>query len=106
MKNGGIFFSLLIIFFALLFLNAISSGVTGKNTGNVDDVNGVLVFYRSSPVTDFETMGTVKVGLTMSNKPEELIDVLTSKLKKQFPTAEAIVISDPNMNSGSAIKFK
>lgn len=102
MKNA---LTYLILVGAILLLSFSQQQCEGNSVGSVEQVNGLYVFYRSKPCKTYEDLGTVKPGITLTTKGSELIDALIEKAKKKYPTGDAIVISDPDMNSASVIKF-
>ena len=71
-----------------------------KATAEVSQEEGLYVFYRSKPVSDYEYLGTYKIGLIWDDKPSLLFAKLVRKVKKEYPQAQAIII-DNNMNKGS-----
>jgi hypothetical protein len=76
-----------------------------KSSAEVEQVEGVYVFYRSKPVFDYEYLGTYKIVLAWDNSPKILFEKLVRKTKEKYPNAEAIVI-DNDMGKCDAIKFK
>ena len=77
-----------------------------KNSATVEQVNGLYVFYRAKPLAEYETLGSVKPGLTKTNKPGELTDALIKKARKEFPSGDALLIGDADMGRAEVIKFK
>lgn len=75
------------------------------STAEVEQEEGVFVFYRSKPVAPYEYIGTYKIGLVWDDKPRLLFNKLIRKTKEKFPNAEGIII-DNDMGKCDAIKFK
>ena len=76
-----------------------------KATGEVEQEEGVFVFYRSRPVSEYEYLGTYKIGLIWDDKPKLLFSKLIRKTKEKYPNADGIII-DNEMGKCDAIKFK
>ena len=76
-----------------------------KPLANVEQVEGIYIFLLSKPVTPTEYLGSVKVGSTITGNP---LNVLIRKCKKEYPQAEALIISDPDLQKAKAdaVKFK
>ena len=74
-------------------------------TGEVEQVEGIYIFYRCKPVKEYEYIGTYKIKLTWTGQPEEMFNKLVKKSKEKYPNLQAIVIDD-NMEKCDAIKFK
>lgn len=91
---------------ALFVVSFVTDEITDKSAAKVEQVDGLYIFYKSKPSNDFETVGNVKVGITMSGKPSEQLDGLVKRAKKNFPSGEALLIGDVDMNRADVIKFK
>ena len=76
-----------------------------RSTAEVEQEEGVYVFYRSKPVSDYEYLGTYKIGLIWDDKPKLLFNKLVRKTKDKFPNADGIII-DNEMGKCDAIRFK
>lgn len=76
-----------------------------KSTGEVEQEEGMYVFYRSKPVSEYEYIGTYKIGMIWDDKPRLLFSKLIRKTKDKFPNADGIII-DNDMGKCDAIKFK
>ena len=77
-----------------------------KTSATVSTEQGVSIFIMSKPTQPNEYLGTVKVGVTWSSKPEEQLSNILKKLKKEYPTADGIVFTSIDMQKADAIKFK
>lgn len=76
-----------------------------KFTAEVEQEEGVYVFYRSKPIAEFEYLGTYKIGMVWDDKPRLLFNKLIKKTKEKFPNADGVII-DNDMGKCDAIKFK
>ena len=74
----------------------------------VDVIGGSLyVFTNSTPVTDYEVLGIIKLPAMVKNgKSDEMVSIATKRGKKQYPNCEAVVITGKNFSKARAIKFK
>lgn len=94
-------FMVALLYFSAFMLNDCS----GTSLAKVESKDGILIFYKSIPCSKYEDLGTVKVGLTLTNNASEKIDALIRKAKKEYPSGSAIIISDPEFGSAGVIKF-
>jgi hypothetical protein len=78
---------------------------TKKSTAEVEQEEGMYVFYRSKPVTEYEYLGTYKIGMVWDDKPKLLFNKLIKKTKDKYPNADGVII-DNEMEKCDAIKFK
>ena len=76
-----------------------------KSTAEVEQEEGMYVFYRSKPVAEYEYLGTYKIGLVWDDKPKLLFNKLIRKTKEKYPDVNGIII-DNEMGKCDAIKFK
>lgn len=92
---------------SLLLLTAFTAiGYELKNsTAEVEQEEGMYVFYRSKPVKEYTYIGTYKIGLIWDNNPRLLFKKLIRKTKDKYPGADAIII-DNDMEKCDAVKFK
>lgn len=80
-----------------------------NNTAEVEQIEGLYVFTDSKPVKEYEYLGTVKANWTWSSKYEGIRSTLISKTKKDFPTAQGIILTQTDGTGPlkcDAIKFK
>ncbi|MFN4854538.1 MAG: hypothetical protein ACK5JC_08990 [Bacteroidota bacterium] len=98
-----------LIFYLLVFVSpfgfAQNTGEIKKSTAEVEQVEGMFVFYRSKPLTEYQYLGTYKIALIWDDKPRLLFDKLVRKTKEKFPTANGMII-DNNMAKCDAILLK
>jgi hypothetical protein len=76
-----------------------------KSSAEVEQEEGVYIFYRSKPIAEYEYLGTYKIGMVWDDKPRLLFNKLVRKTKEKFPNADGIII-DNDMGKCDAIKFK
>ncbi len=80
--------------------------VSDHTAATVDTIEGIAVFYSCKPVAATDYLGTVKVGVTMTNKASDCLRALIKRVKKEYPGAEAILVTDPDFQKADALKFK
>ena len=68
---------------------------------------GIYIFIAATPEADFDVIGSVKVGaVVMSGKNDDLLNTLIKKARKEYPTAEGVMMNDVNFDHCDVIKFK
>lgn len=73
----------------------------------VEQHDGLYIFMFSKPVAQYETLGTIeKKGIVASGKPDEMLQLMIKKAKKDHPTCQAIIFTEVNMYKADCIKFK
>lgn len=75
-----------------------------KATANVEQVDGIYIFYKSAPVMAYDVIDTQKTTVAMSGKPAELLKIAMKKAK-DTPGVEGIVFNE-DMDRYTFIKFK
>ena len=96
------FLSVVLISSALLAFKQ----TTNKAAANVEQRHGLYVFLLCKPTTDFQVLGTIKKGFSISGNPKEMLDAQIKKALKEFPQANGIVYSDLDMNKANVIRIK
>lgn len=72
----------------------------------VNQQQGLYVFIFSAPTQHFETLGTVqKTGITFTNKPRELFNIICRRAKRNFPTGNAIIFDDITLKHATVIRI-
>ena len=98
------------VFAVLLIIITIGAAfklVADNSMATVEQTEGIYVFMLSKPVGKYEYMGTVeKKGIVMSGKPEEMLNIMIKKAKKEYPQCQAIVFTKVDMYKADCIKFK
>ena len=65
------------------------------NQAKVKQHEGVYIFHFSEPTSDYKYLGTVKVaGVTWDNDLDTFMKSLMKRCKKDYPTANGLLISD------------
>lgn len=75
------------------------------STAEVEQEEGMYIFYRSKPVKEYEYLGTYKIGMVWDDKPKLLFNKLIRKTRDKYPDADAVII-DNELEKCDAIKFK
>ena len=78
-----------------------------KSTCEATQYQGIYLYMKSTPVSDYTILGTVKkTGIVWSGKPNEMMNILTRRAKNDFPETEGLIFDDTNMEHATCIKFK
>lgn len=89
---------------------AIAVSITHSNPtermGRMRQTDGMYLFYQCDPVDDYTYLGTLKTTVSWSGKPSELFGQMKSKAKKKYPTADAVIIKNDDLDEYDAIQFK
>lgn len=80
--------------------------VADKSDATVEQREGLYVFVMSKPKAANEYLGTVKKSLALTGEPEEMLNSMIKKVKKEYPEAEGIIFTTIAMDKADAIKFK
>lgn len=76
-----------------------------KNNGFIYEQEGIYIFILCKPQLDYELLGAVKKSDTVTAKKYETVNFLVSRCKKEYPNAEAIIISDIKMQQADCIRL-
>jgi hypothetical protein len=79
-----------------------------KSTGDVEQMQGLYIFTDSKPAMEYEYLGTVKSSFGMDSQYQGVRDKLIGKAKKDFPTADALIMQfkSGGTDKCDAVKFK
>lgn len=80
-----------------------------KNTAEVEQMEGLFIFVDSKPVQEYEFLGTEKITIGLgSGQYTDIRNKLIKKVKKEYPTADGVLIhfSNGGTDKADAIKFK
>lgn len=81
-----------------------------KSTAEVDQIQGLYIFAKAKPTTEYEHLGTMKGPTVGSHEFDDLILSILKKVKKEYPNAEGIIfdgsIKQTHNTTVSIIKFK
>ncbi len=81
--------------------------ITGdKSSASVDQKEGLYIFILNKPTSQYEYLGSVKKVLVLTGKPEEMLNSMIRKVKKEYPKAEGIIFTSLDMDKADAIQFK
>lgn len=95
--------SISIIALFIVAVSLFSFNNPNRKTAEVRQIDGVFIYYMSTPVDKYEALGTVdNSGIISSKKPEALIPYMLKRLKKQYPNANGIIM-ERNMSDAQAI---
>ena len=94
----------LLLITAILF--SINSFAGVNDSAIVERIEGIYVFQFSKPLGNYDYQGTVKKLFVISGKPEEMINSLIKKCKKEYPDANAIIITSIDMDKADCITLK
>lgn len=92
-----------------LFAFTIMNYEPKKSTGEVEQFQDLYIFVDSKPVMEYEYLGTVKSTLSLGDSQYTGVrDRIIKKVKKDYPQADAIIITFKSGGSdeADAIKFK
>ena len=79
-----------------------------KATGEVEQMEGLYIFTDSKPVLEYEYLGTVKATFGMDSQYQGVRDKLIKKAKKDFPSADGLIMQfkSGGTDKCDAFKFK
>ena len=95
-----------IILIAAIAITAISFKPLNEHLARPQTIDGFQVFIMCQPVDDFEKIGYIKTGVTWSGHPSQIINNILKQAKKKYPTGDAIIIDNDEMDQALVIKFK
>jgi len=98
------------LFFCVIILIGLSAfSVIGKEKyyASPNRVQGLYVYVDAEPVGDYKSLGIVKKTVGLSGQYTSVRDGLIKKAVKDYPEADAIIISFNSLGSDKAevIKF-
>lgn len=69
--------------------------LSNLGAATVDQEQGLYVFHKSKPASEYEYLGTVKTpGVVPNYKFETISDILIKRAKDNYPTANGIIIKE------------
>lgn len=97
-----------------LFIGLIIAGIfltafkmlSDKGSATVDQKEEIYIFICSKPTAEYEYLGSVKKTLAWSGQPDEMLNSMIKKVKKEYPKAEGIIFTSIAMDKADAIQFK
>jgi hypothetical protein len=98
-----------IIISIILLCGIIITGMTGdnkKDTALVEQMQGVYIFILSKPAAEYNYIGSCSKSFALTGGPEEMLNSMLKKCKKDFPTADGLIFKSLSMDKADAVKFK
>ena len=77
-----------------------------KAKATVTKKEGMYIFLQAKPEAPNQYLGSVKKSLAWTGKPEEMLNAMIKKVKKEYPAADGIIFTDIDMDQADAIKFQ
>lgn len=99
----------LLIVATITFMSFTAVYIIKPNTAEVSQIEGLYVFTDSKPVAEYEYLGTVKNNLSLRGSQYTSIrNKLISKAKKEYPNADAVIMSFSagGTDKADVVKFK
>jgi hypothetical protein len=92
----------------VISLSAFTYKITTVKTAEVEQRQGVYVFYKGQkPLGNYDYLGTVESGAMIKNyKLSYLVPLMIERTKKRFPNADAIIFVEEDLWKCDAVKFK
>lgn len=76
-----------------------------KSAAKAEQIEGKYIFILSKPTQQYKYLGSVKKTISLTGQPQELINSIVKKVKKEYPTADGIIFKDLELSSADAIMF-
>lgn len=77
-----------------------------KNNGFIYEQEGIYIFILCKPQLDYELLGTINnSNAIIKQSRHEMLNMLLECCKKEYPDAEAIIISDIKMVQADCIRL-
>lgn len=89
-----------------LMLTAFTIVEIEKDKAKVEQMEGLYIFIKGKPAAEYEYLGSVNKSVALTGKPEEMLNSMIKKVKKEYPQAEAIIFTSVNMDKADAVKYK
>lgn len=91
----------------IILLSAFTYQELKLGSAEVDQVQGIYVFYRSKPAKAYDYLGTVKSpGIIKTWKGSYLVDLMVKRAKEKHPTCNGIIFKDEDMTEVDAVLIK
>jgi len=99
--------TILILAFSIISFTSVNAQNSNDDRlGIVDTHDNYKIFFFSTPVDEYETLGYLKEAkLVWTGKPKEMFKLMLKKTRKQYPNADALIVEELHMNRVRAIKF-
>jgi len=93
------------VLLAFLLLSFIYS--SDKSAATAEQREGIYIFMLSKPAAEYQHLGSIeKKGIVMSGKPEEMLNTMLRKAKKDYPQCDGIIFTNVDMYKADCVKFK
>lgn len=99
-------------FIILASLILVFSGFQGAaedklNSAEVEQVQGLYIFYKSKPTRSYDYLGTVGTpAIIMNYKGSTLVTLMAKRAKEKHSTCNAIIFKNEDMTECDAILVK
>jgi hypothetical protein len=80
--------------------------LTDKGNATVEQKQDLYIFMLCKPTADFNYLGSVKINVAWTGKPDEMLNLTIKKVKREYPNANAIIFTSVDMDKADAIQFK
>jgi hypothetical protein len=98
---------LLGISLALLLAFAPKSMNESKGMAVVDQEQGLYIFIRSKPASNYKFLGKVNMPeVVWSGKPGEMMNIAVRRSRRQFPEANGIIFQSESFDKVEAVKIE
>jgi hypothetical protein len=77
-----------------------------KTTAEVEQMQGVYVFFHSKPVMEYYYLGSFTSGIVPTKNAKGFINYMIKKGKEKFPASDAIIFTDDELVKADFVKFK
>ena len=94
----------LIIIAAIAMLSFVI--LSEKNNATVEQREGLYIFMLSKPTAEYNYMGSIDKKVSWSGKPEEMLNTMVKKARKEYPSAQGIIFTSIAMDKADVIQFK
>lgn len=106
MKNKS-FIILLGASLLLFFAFTTKSFDTGKGNAIADQEQGIFIFIRSKPASNYKFLGKVNMPEVVWNgRPKEMINTAIRRTLKQYPEANGVIFQSENFGKVEAVKLE
>jgi hypothetical protein len=105
MKKNLIIFSLIGTILLTLTSAAFKLSEINKTAATVEQNQNISIFSYSKPIAKYDIIGSVKVPTICSDKAGDRLEILIKRAKKEFPSAEGLIING-FFGVAEVIKFK
>jgi len=77
-----------------------------RDLAHVEQRDGLYIFIQCKPQTSYNDLGTVKARPAFSDKAGAFIDAMIKNCKKEYPQADGLIFTTPDLDRAEAVKFK